>query len=129
MAAATQEPEPTPTEAPQLKPLDPQETDAVRQLVTEFWEAYNTYDADKALGFMVEEYRQTQEEDVRTNIGLLETFAAKLELTEEGPPQQLENGEAQLFIKLLTPLGERRVHMIFRKVDGEWMVASSEEVP
>ena len=41
----------------------------------------------------------------------------------------MENGEAQLFIKLLTPLGERRVHMIFRKVDGEWMVASSEEVP
>ena len=98
------------------------------QIFTEFWGAYNDYDADKALGFMVEEFRQTQDEDVRTNIGLLETFAAKVEATEEGPPGQLEDGDAQVYLKLMTPLGERRVRMVFRKVDGEWMAALTEEV-
>ena len=128
-AAPTQEPEPTPTEAPQLDPLDPQEADAVRQLTTDFWGAYNSYDADKALGYMVKEYRQEQDVSARSNIASMEAFRVKLVLTEEGPPQELENGEAQMYFKMQTPLGERRVHMIFRKVDGEWMVASSEEVP
>ena len=121
-------PEAAPTPEPQLELVDAQEAEAIMQLFTEFWGAYNTYEPDKALGFMLDEMRQEQEEDVRTNIGLMETFAAKLEATEEGPPQQLENGDAQLYLKLVTPLGERRVRMTFRKVDGEWMVASSEEV-
>ena len=98
------------------------------QVFAEFWKAYNDYDADKAVGLMVDEMRQEQEEDTRTNMGLLETFAAKVEATEEGPPQQLENGDAQVYLKLQTPLGERRVRMTFRKVDGEWLVASSEDV-
>ena len=106
----------------------PQEAEAIMQLFTEFWKAYNDYDADKALGFMVDEMRQAEEEDTRANIGLLETFAAKMEATEEGPLQQLENGDAQVYLKLMTPLGERRARMTFRKVDGEWMVASSEEL-
>ena len=126
---AKEEPVPTPTEEPQLEPVDPQEAEAIMQLVAEYWEAYNAYDADKVLGYMVEEYRREQEEAVRTNIGLLETFGAKLTPSEEGTPRQLENGDAQMHSKLMTPLGERRSHMIFRKVDGKWMIALSEEVP
>lgn len=122
------EPVPTPTPEPQLEPVDPQEAEAIMQVFTEHWEAYNTYEPDKALGFMTADFRQTQEEEVRNNIGLLETFAAKMEATEEGPPQQLENGDAQIYLKLMTPLGERRVRMTFRKVDGEWMISFSEEV-
>ncbi len=98
------------------------------QVFAEFWKAYNDYDADKAVGLMVDEMRQKDEEDTRANIGLLETFAAKMEATEEGPPLQLENGDALVNLKLMTPLGERRVRMTFRKVDGEWKVASSEEM-
>ncbi len=121
-------PEPTPTPEPQLEPVDPQEAEAIRQLVAEYWEAYDAYDADKVLGFMVEEYRQEQEETVRNNIGLLETFGAKLVATEEDQPRQLENGDARMYFKMQTPLGETRSLMVFRKVDGKWMIALSEEV-
>ncbi len=93
-----------------------------------YWKAYNDYEPDKALGFLVEEFRVTQDEDIRNNIGLLQTFAAKVEATAEGPPGQLENGEAQVYLKLMTVVGERRVRMVFRKVDGEWMIALTEEM-
>ena len=121
----TETPPPIPTETPQI---DPQEADAIRQLAFAFWEAYNTYDANRALRYLVQDYRRQQEDSIRNNIGRMKSFRAKLGVSEAGPPQIIKNDEREMYISMKTPLGERRVHMVFRKISGEWKIALSEEV-
>ena len=40
---------------------DSQEADALRQLAFAYWEAFNAYDADRALGYLEEDYRQQRD--------------------------------------------------------------------
>ena len=47
---------------------DSQEADALRQLAFAYWEAFNAYDADRALGYLEEDYRQQRDGTVRGEI-------------------------------------------------------------
>ncbi len=104
-----------------------QEADALRQLAFAYWEAFNAYDADRALGYLEEDYRQQREETVRDEIGKVERFRVKLGLSEETPPQIVGPDEREMYLTMKEPLGKRRIRMAFREVAGEWRIIFAEE--
>ena len=129
---STERPQVTPTERPQVAPteepqVDPQEADALRKLAFAYWEAFNAYDADRALGYLEEDYRQQQDSAVRDDIGMIKLFSVKLGLSEETPPQVVGNDEWEMYLTMKEPLGTRRIRMAFRKVEGEWKITFAEE--
>ncbi len=131
-ATPTERPQVTPTEKPQVAPTEepqvhPQEADALRKLAFAYWEAFNAYDADKALGYLEEDYRQQQDSAVRDDIGMIELFSVKLGMSEETPPQVAGNDEWEMYLTMKEPLGTRRIRMAFRKVAGDWKIIFAEE--
>ena len=129
---STEIPQATPTERPQVAPteepqVDPQEADALRKLAFAYWEAFNAYDADRALGYLEEDYRQQQDSAVRDDIGMIKLFSVKLGMSEETPPQVVGNDEWEMYLTMKEPLGTRRIRMAFRKVAGDWKIIFAEE--
>ena len=128
----TERPQATPTEEPQVAPteepqVDPQEADTLRKLAFAYWEAFNAYDADMALGYLEEDYRQQQDSAVRDDIGMIKLFSVKLGVSEETPPQVVGNDEWEMYLTMKEPLGTRRIRMAFQKVEGEWKITFAEE--
>ena len=129
---STERPQVTPTERPHVAPtekpqVDPQEADALRKLAFAYWEAFNAYDADRALGYLEEDYRQQQDSAVRDDIGMIKLFSVKLGVSEETPPQVVGNDEWEMYLTMKEPLGTRRIRMGFRKVAGDWKIIFAEE--
>jgi len=123
LPAAT--PTPTPTTA---TPSESDEADTLRQLAFAYWEAFNSYDADKVLGYLEEAYRQERESKIRGDIGRIKLFRVKLGVSEETPPRMTTPGEGEMFLTMKEPIGTRRIHMRFLKLEGEWKITHAEEV-
>ena len=122
----TSTPSPTPTPSP--GPVDDaDEADALRQLAFAYWEAFNAYDADTALGYLEEDYRRQRDEEVRGEIARISLFRVKLGVSEETPPSVVSQSEREMYLTMKEPLGTRRIHMAFRDVAGEWKITFAEE--
>ena len=106
---------------------DPQEAVALRQLAFAYWEAFNSYDADRALGYLEEDYRQQRDEEVRGEIQRIKRFRVKLGLSEETAPWVVSDDEREMYLTMKEPLGKRRIRMTFREVAGEWRIIFAEE--
>lgn len=132
----TLSPTPTPSPTPTLSPApalspgpmdDANEADALRQLAFAYWEAFNAYDADTALGYLEEDYRRQRDEEVRGEIAQISLFRVKLGVSEETPPSITGHDERELYLTMKEPLGTRRIRMAFRDVAGEWKITFAEE--
>ena len=120
--------ESSPTATPNPGPVaDPQEAGALRQLAFAYWEAFNAYDADRALGYLEEDYRQQRDEEVRGEIQRIKRFRVKLGLSEETAPWVVSEDEREMYLTMKEPLGKRRIRMTFREVAGEWRITFAEE--
>ena len=120
--------ESSPTATPNPGPVtDPQEADSLRQLAFAYWEAFNAYDADRALGYLEEDYRQQRDEEVRGEIQRIKRFRVKLGLSEETAPWVVSDDEREMYLTMKEPLGKRRIRMTFREVAGEWRIIFAEE--
>ena len=122
--ACESSPTPTPTPGPVD---DSQEADALRQLAFAYWDAFNSYDADRTLGYLEEDYRQQRDETVRGEIARIKLFGVKLGVSEESPPWIVGPAEREMYLTMKEPLGERRILMVFREVAGEWTITFAEE--
>lgn len=122
---STATPTPTPTTA---TPSESDETDALRELAFAYWEAFNSYDADKVLEYLEDAYRQERESRIRGDIGRIKLFRVKLGVSEETPPRMTGPGEGEMYLTMKEPIGTRRIHMRFLKVEGEWKITYSQEV-
>ena len=119
--------DPTPTLSP--GPVaDPEEARTLRELAFGYWEAFNAYDADRTLAYLEDGYRQQREERVRTEIGRINLFNVRLEVSEEAPPWIIEGGGREMYLTMKEPLGTRRIRMEFRDIDGEWKIAFAQQV-
>ena len=119
--------EPTPTLSP--GPVaDPEEAEALRTLAFGYWKAFNTYDADRALAYLEDGYRQQREEQVRAEIGRLDLFNVQLGVSEEAPPWIIDGGGREMYLTMKEPLGTRRIRMEFRDIDGEWKITFAQQV-
>ena len=121
-------PTPSPTPTPSPGPVDDaDEANALRQLAFAYWEAFNAYDADTALGYLEEDYRRQRDEEVRGEIAQISLFRVKLGVSEETPPSITGHDERELYLTMKEPLGTRRIRMAFHDVAGEWKITFAEE--
>jgi hypothetical protein len=103
------------------------ETEAIRQVIMAYWEAFNAYDVERVLSYMEGSWRKERSETVRGDIGRMKLFRVKLGVEEESPPVITGNGEAEVMIKLSTPIGVKHDYFRLVKVGEEWKVSFSEE--
>jgi ABC-type Fe3+-citrate transport system substrate-binding protein len=106
---------------------DTEEAEALRQLAYAYWDAFNSYDAVRALGYLEDDYRQQRDDTVRGEIQSVQLFGIRLEVSEHTPPHVLSEDEREMYLNMKEPLGTRRIRMGFREIDGEWMINHAEE--
>ena len=120
-------PPPTTNTTPPPATVTPEDVDDARQVVFEYWDAFNSYDVERALTYLEESYRQEREEDIRSDIGRMRTFGTKLGVEEEAEPAITPEGKVEIRIKLGTPIGTRHVTYHLVKVNEEWKIGFSAE--
>ena len=137
--ACTTTPVPTPTNMSMsptdtLTPVPAQEatrvhnTNSLRQLTFAYWDALNSYNAEKTLSYLEGNYRQSHRGEVEKGIEQMKMFGVKLGVSEESPPRITGANEAEMYVVLKDPLGIRRILMKFAMVEGEWKITFAEEV-
>lgn len=98
---------------------------AIRAIVAAYWKAFNDWDADRALLMLEPGYRATEEELIRHDIGRLEQFGVRLDVSEESPPVLNAEGDYETYVAMVTPIDTLRICMEFRHIGGEWWIVFS----
>ena len=101
---------------------------AIMRIVEAYWAALNDYEVDLAVTMLEDSYRVQEEDLIRKDIGRMKLFRVKLGVSVEKPLALNEAGDYEIYLKLTTPVDTRRVLMIFRRIDGDWMIVFSGEV-
>ena len=132
VVAKNAEPTSTPSRETAARNAEPtavpsEETEAIRQVVMAYWEAFNAYDVERVLSYMEDSWRKERSEALRGDIGRMRLFRVKLGVEEESPPVITGNGEAEMMIKLSTPIGVKHDYFRLVKVGAEWKIGFSEE--
>ncbi len=109
-------------------PISAADTLAVRELVRNFWEAYNAYDPERVLSYLDEDYRPIKEPVVRDEIRRLKAFSVTLGVSEKSAPVLVGPDEAEVLLNMKTPTGTRTVQMRLVRRGDDWVVVYSEEV-
>ena len=115
-------PEPEPTQAPTTGNSTPGNFEAARQVVYEYWAAFNSYDAERALSYYEEQYREQQREDVENKISMVKRFHVTLTVEEVSEPVLISEGKVKIEIKLGTPIGPKYSKYQLIEVEGEWKI-------
>ena len=126
-SACTQPAEAPPPTPPPPATLPQEDVDAARQVVFEYWDAYNNYDAEGVLAFLEESYRQEREEEIRSDIGRMQSFGVTLTVEEEAEPTITPEGEVEIKMKINTPLGTKHVTYHLVKINDEWKICLAVE--
>ena len=119
-------PPPTPTSPPPTATAE--DVAAIRQIVTQYWAAFNEYDVDLAVTMLEPGYRAQEVELIRSDIGRMKIFRVTLDVTEKSPPTVNDDGDYQTYLSLKTPIDTRTVKMVFRRIDGQWWIVYSNPV-
>jgi hypothetical protein len=127
-AAASGTSSPAASTAASATPMAEADAQAVRDLMTAYWTAYNAYDAEKALSYLEEGYRASQDKTVRSEIGQIKTFGVKLGVKEKSAPVLTGTDQSEMHIDMKTPTGGRELIMKFTRVGGTWMITDVEEI-
>lgn len=116
------------TAAPAGDPLSAEDADAVREVASAYWEAYNAYDADTAVSYLDESYRPEKEDLVRDEIGRIKMFGVTLGVSEQSAPTLAGPDEAEMYLDMKEPTGTRTIVMRFARRGDTWSIIHSEEV-
>jgi hypothetical protein len=109
--------------------LSQEEIGAARQVVYDYWEAFNAYDVDGVLACLEDSYCQLRADEIPGEIGQMEAAKVQLELEEEAEPVVTPEGIVVIQIKLIVPvLPDRHITYDLIKIDGEWKICDSEEL-
>jgi hypothetical protein len=105
------------------------EIDAARQVVYDYWEAFNAYDVDGVLACLEESYRELRADEIPGEIGQMQSAGVTLGLEEEAEPVVTPEGIVVIQIKLAVPiLSDRHITYDLVKIDSEWKICDSEEL-
>ena len=126
-APATPTPTATPTETTSV-PSAADDVAAIRAIVVSYWEAFSDWDADRALLMLEPGYRASEDALIRHDIGRLEQFGVRLEVSEETPPTLNAEGDYETYVTMVTPVDTLRLLMVFRHIDGQWWIVFSDVV-
>lgn len=114
----------TPASGPAISAQDAQ---AVRDVASAFWEAYNAYDPDKAVSYLDESYRPEKEKTLRGEIGQIKTFGVKLGVSEKTAPVLIGPDQAEMYLTMKEPTGTRTLWMKFARHGDTWTITYSEQ--
>ena len=120
-------PSPTPTTAPSPAAATPEDVGAARQVVLDYWDALNSYDAERALSYLEESYRQERIESLNSDIGRMQSFNIKLRVEEEAEPVITSEGKVEIKMKVSTPIGAKHITYYLVKINDEWKIYNSVE--
>jgi len=109
-----------------------EDTDAVRAVVMAYWEAFNAYDVDGVFSYLEDNWRQQDGDKLKREIsqlknGFLLLRNVKLKVEEESPPVLIGDGEAEMMVRLGTPIGFKHDYFRLVKIGDEWKISFSEE--
>ncbi len=110
------------------KDMPQADMDILRSLTFDYWDALNSYDVEKTLSYLEENYRQVHADEVKDGIAQMKQFGVKLEASEESSPRATGQDQAEMYVTLKEPVGTRRILMEFAKIVGEWKITFAEEV-
>ena len=126
---------PTPIPAPSISPED---AEAMRQLSSAYWKAYNEKDVDLVLSFLEHDYGLERESKIVRDLGRRAFIVVEVEATEENPPRLTAPDEGEMFLQIkgleIQPAALResappdRVRMGFVRLAGEWKISFAEKV-
>lgn len=117
---------PTPQPSPEPMPEDPAaDIAAIRAIIVAYWEAFNDWDADRALSMLEPAYRAAEDPLIRRDIDRMERFGVRLEVSEESAPTLDADGDYETYVTMVTPIDTRRLRMVFRRIDGAWWIVFS----
>ncbi len=126
----------SPTDPPSTATAEPteavsreEEVAEIGRMVETYWGAFNDYDPDSALSMLEESYRALEDELIRSDIGRMKLFRVQLDVSEETPPTLNADGDYETYLSLKTPIDSRTVLMVFRRIDGQWQIVFSDELP
>lgn len=109
--------------------LSQEEIDTARQVVYDYWEAFNAYDVDGVLACLEESYCQIRADEIPGEIGQMEAAGVTLGVEEEAEPVITPEGMVVIQIELDVPiLANRHITYDLVKIDGEWKICDSEEL-
>jgi hypothetical protein len=113
-----------------LKPTtgDGDAVESIRETAFLYWEVFNSYEAEQVLAFLEPGYRATEEDLIRRDIGLMKLFGVKLGVSEESAPALMESGEWEMYLRMDTPTGTKRIRMNFAPNGDGWWITFSDEV-
>jgi hypothetical protein len=117
---------PAPVTEPPPKEISQEDIDAARQVVYDYWVAFNAYDLDGVLSCLEESWRQESAESLESDMGRLQAFGTALGVSEEAEPVVTPDGKIEIRIKVKTPLGSRHVLYQLIKVNSDWKICHSE---
>jgi hypothetical protein len=123
--SATPTTEPPPEET--VSEVSQADIDAARQVVFDYWVAFNAYDLDGVLSYLEDSWRQENAESLESDMGRLKAFGTTLGVSEEAEPVVTADGKIEIRIKLKTPLGSRHVLYRLTKVSNDWKICYSKE--
>jgi hypothetical protein len=105
------------------------EIDAARQVVYDYWEAFNAYDAEGVFACLEDTYYELRKDEIPGEIAQMQGAGVTLELEEEAEPVVTADGMVVIQIKLIVPiLPDRHITYDLIKIDGEWKICDSEEL-
>jgi hypothetical protein len=106
-----------------------EEIDAARQVVYDYWEAFNAYDAEGVFACLEDAYYELRKDEIPGEIAQMQGAGVTLGVEEEAEPVVTADGIVVISIKLAVPiLADRHVTYDLIKVDGEWKICGSEEL-
>jgi len=122
------DPAPTPESIPEVTPAATPDNitlgdlEVARQVIYEYWAAFNSYDVEKALSYYEENYREQEREDVEYDIIRIRKFGVTLTVENVSEPVIISEGKVEIQIDLDTPIGNRHLLYELIQVDGEWKI-------
>jgi hypothetical protein len=109
--------------------LSQEDIDAARQVVYDYWEAFNAYDAEGVFACLEESYYELRKDEIPGEIAQMQGAKVQLGVEEEAEPIVTADGTVVFQIKLIVPIvADRHVTYDLIQVDGEWKICDSEEL-
>lgn len=125
-ATITQEEAEAPPSSTPPPTITQEDMDAARQVIFEYYEAFNNYDLEGALACLEESYAQERAEGLESDMKRAQSFNVTVTPEEEVEPTVTPEGKVLIQIKLKTPLGTEHVTYHVVKVNGDWKICLSE---
>jgi hypothetical protein len=99
-----------------------EDIDKAKQVIADYWQAFNSYDIEGVLDYLEETFRQQKGAGLESDMGRMQAFGVKLGVAPAAEPAITPDGKIEIKIDLKTPIDTRLVTYRLTEVSGEWKI-------